>query len=341
MKISIQLTKRQLQIGGIVVLSIVALILSRPFSVQNAKLDWSEWTGFGKDTTLSKSTTIKINNNTSVTTTESLHSGKTLWDWLDLLVIPVSLTALGFWFQWLQQKRTDVQASIEKVIAENNLREEAVQAYYDRLSDLMIDEKLITLSINDPIRIASLDIIRAKSLSILRRLSKDGERKGDILQFLFDAELITGLGLDLVGADLRGANLIGVVLSGAKLEGVDLGDADLRSTNLQGANLLGVNLKGANLCTDLDLGKDTLVAVPIRTNLRNTDLHGAVLCGAKLMGVDLCGSNLLSANLQDADIHSANLRGLAVPLSVDQVKAAKNWEYAMYDSDFRKKLGLS
>lgn len=336
----ILLTKRQLQICVIAIFSAFTLIVLRSYSLQGAKVPWPEWTGVEKYSTSSQTIVRRVNSNTTITTTESFHPGKTLWDWLDLLIIPVSIAALGLCFQSLQQQRANAQASIDKAIAENNLREEAVQAYFDRLSELLINKKLTTLAFNDPTRITSLDVIRAKTLSILRRLGNDGERKGDILQFLFDAELLTSLKVNLVNADFSGAILIGVDLRGANLEGVVLDKADLRCANLEGSHLLGASLVGANLCTDPELSKDTLVAAQIKTNMRNTDLCGAVLCGARLMQVDLIYSNLLGANLRDADIRCANLRELKVPLSIEQVKAAKNWEHAIYDPEFRKNLFL-
>ena len=50
-------------------------------------------------------------------------------------------------------------------------------------------------------------------------------------------------------------------------------------------------------------------------------------------------ANLFDANLCDADILGANFQN-AEYISVEQIKAAKNWEHAIYDHDFCKELGL-
>ncbi|MEO0936071.1 MAG: pentapeptide repeat-containing protein, partial [Cyanobacteria bacterium J06641_2] len=46
-----------------------------------------------------------------------------------------------------------------------------------------------------------------------------------------------------------------------------------------------------------------------------------------------------SANLNNADLSHANLRN-AINLTVEQVKAANNWDKAEYDPEFKQELGL-
>jgi hypothetical protein len=73
-------------------------------------------------------------------------------------------------------------------------------------------------------------VARARTLTVLARL--DFERKGSVMQFLYESGLIykDSLVLDLRRADLLDANL---------------SDADLSWVNLSGARLLGANLDGA------------------------------------------------------------------------------------------------
>lgn len=121
---------------------------------------------------------------------------------------------------------------------------------------------------------------RARTLTVLPRL--DSSRKASVLQFLYEAGLISGetivvklhnAGLSRV--DLHWANLRGAYLSQANLRGAYLSDAYLFEANLNWAILSGADLNLANLS-----GADLLRADLSRANLRRADLSGANLNGA-------------------------------------------------------------
>jgi len=93
----------------------------------------------------------------TVTRTEVYQPGKTLWDWLQLLIIPVVLAIGGFWLNQLQKSReertTEQRAKTEREaaakrdqterdIALDNQRETALQEYIDKLSELLLKEHL-------------------------------------------------------------------------------------------------------------------------------------------------------------------------------------------------------
>ena len=164
----------------------------------------------------------------------------------------------------------------------------------------------------------------------------------------------------LCGADFREANLDGCTFLGAVYDsetkfpdGFDLEkagahkiapkvfleevaeisrmlwDANLESANLQRANLERVILSGANL--------------------RKANLEGANLRKIKAGGLDLRDANLCGADLQEAQLHFAKLEGANIgkadlrgarQISKEQIQLARNWEHAIYDSEFRVELGL-
>ncbi|BAY27644.1 pentapeptide repeat-containing protein [Calothrix sp. NIES-2100] len=142
--------------------------------------------------------------------------------------------------------------------------------------------------------------------------------------------------------------------SGADLSFANLSDADLRAANLSFANLGLTNLSGADLRFAYPIGA-SLVATNLsdanlsRAYLNYADLRGAKFIGAKLISADLSnatlllalfiGADLRDANLTNADLSYTNLR-YAKNLTPEQVKSAKNWDKAIYDKDFRAKLGL-
>ncbi|MFN6539631.1 MAG: pentapeptide repeat-containing protein [Nostoc sp. EkiNYC01] len=157
---------------------------------------------------------------------------------------------------------------------------------------------------------------------------------------------------DLIGANLSGADLIGANLSGAYLRRAvytkstkfsdDFNPADKQmylidnNTNLKGINLRGTNLRSTSYLNGVDLSYADLSYVNLSdAELRQTNLSYVNLSNAYLVNADLSNTNLSGANLQDADFRSIR------NLTSEQVKAAKNWEKAIYDEDFRAKLGLS
>jgi hypothetical protein len=108
-------------------------------------------------------------------------------------------------------------------------------------------------------------VARARTLAVLRRL--DGNRRGTVVQFLYEARLIekdssvvdlTGAVLarailteaNLKGANLRGTHLARTSLREAKLSEADLSDAKLFGADLRRARMDGANLRGAVLMSN-------------------------------------------------------------------------------------------
>jgi uncharacterized protein YjbI with pentapeptide repeats len=222
------------------------------------------------------------------------RGAKTLWDWIDLLLAPGALVAgvlvLSQAIRQMGREAEERRARTEWEITLDRSRETALQAYLDRMMDLMGDG----LRGSDPGDVKRT-IARARTLAVLRQL--DVERKGLLLQFLHGSGLI-GKGMEKEGetrqviVDLRKADL-----SGANLRGADLSEADLSEVNLNWTNLKGANLAGANL-READLEG---------VNLRGSDLRWADLKGARLSNADLIGTDLRWANLESADLSRANL----------------------------------
>ena len=254
-------TRRQvLWIVGVVIALLVATI------VLGYVLEW-DWTGLVKDKAYTK---------------------RTLWDWLQLLIIPAVLAGVGLWFN-RQQREQELQT------ADSRAQDEALQAYLDQMSDMLIPNN-DQPSLSDEHPPESLKTVaRARTLTVLPRL--DSGRKARVVQFLHESGLIhrDRAVIDLSGADLRetdlreanlrGANLRGTDLRGTDLRETDLSRTDLRRTSLDRTDLAGANLREANLS---------------RANLHETDLSRAHLSRADLSRVYLGGADLSWAHLNDA-----------------------------------------
>src|SRR5437588_6410007 len=101
--------------------------------------------------------------------------GKTLWDWLQLLIIPTVLAIGGYIFNLTlsrnEQKSTQLRDQTEREIAADNQREAALQAYLDSMSELLLHENLRNSGAEDEVR----KIARVRTLTVLPRL--DPKRK--------------------------------------------------------------------------------------------------------------------------------------------------------------------
>ena len=269
---------------------------------------------------------------------------KTLWDGMQLLLVPVVLTLGTFLFilatSRIEQNLAHLRDHTAHDIALNRQQEAVLQAYLGQMSESLLANHLRQSDPGDEIRA----LARAQTLTALSRL--DTTRKRNLLRFLYESHLIStdggsriislnradvrgvdlreaGLsevdlsGADLREADLRGANLSGADLDGANLSGANLSEADLRGANLGGADLRGANLSEANLfCTRLgeaNLSKAILRGADLSganlngANLRKADLSKANLNGANLSKADLCGADLFHANLSGTDLGEAYL----------------------------------
>ncbi|WP_244945036.1 pentapeptide repeat-containing protein [Nostoc sphaeroides] len=311
-----------------------------------------EWSGFGKDENKSETTKVLLNPRTGEKTeftekTTSYQSAKTLWDWLGLagtIAIPFAL----FYFERSEQRRSEKRSQEleeqtkrekeiaeeqtkrekeiaeeltkhEKKIADNNLNEQVLETYIDKMSELLIDKNLKALI--DKELNAAVDIARARTLSVLRRLAQDTERLNSVFEFLSDAELIEypilrganfkGVNLSSVNicnANLTRANLIDAILILADLTRANLIDADLTNTNLTYAELGCADLTNANLTRANLTNADLTLA-----NLKNARLIDANFEGAYLIGADLTGADFKGANLKDATLSINNLPDVSTP----------------------------
>ena len=298
---------------------------------------------------------------------------RTLYDWLQLLFIPVVLAVAGFWFNHRErraaekraeneqkaaelrsrneQKAAELRAKTEREIeqqhakterdiAEDNQREAVLQEYINKMSELLLHENLRKSEQEDEVQ----NIARVRTLTVLPRLN--GERKGIVLQFLYESGLISkdNTIIDLNGADFDGIVLISTNLRQSNLQNVSLVNADLADcdfteadfshsylmnsklihTKLVNANLMFANLTVADLytanCSNACLTNAFLNRANLKmTNLRGADLSRAHLNMAKMYMVDLSGANLSDADLFDAEIKyeqlskAKSLKGATMP----------------------------
>ena len=205
----------------------------------------SNGTGFNGYTKVTTTHIISGTNAGTTNRTEEYQPGKALWDWMQLLFIPVVLAVAGFWFNHRENKAANKRYMDDQAIAHDNQRAAALEAYIDKMSELLLDKE-------NPLRQSKPEdeerkIARVRTLTVLPRL--DGGRKRNVIHFLVESGLI-GKGESYLierGADLSKADLSQFKLSGVELSGANLSEANLTGAELSGANLSGANLSGADL----------------------------------------------------------------------------------------------
>lgn len=212
--------------------------------------------------------------------------GKSLWDWMELLIIPAVLAVGAFYLNHseraVERQIAEDRAKLEREIATDRQQETALQAYIDRMSELLLKDKLRTTR-NKEVR----NVARTRTRSVLDGL--DSMRKRFVLAFLFEAKLINTPEpvIYLVGANLKNVNLYMANLESSVLHGANLQYSNLNFASLQNADLSRVNLEYASLSLTNLIGADLTYAVLRNANLtyaflRNTDLRGANLDNANL-----------------------------------------------------------
>jgi uncharacterized protein YjbI with pentapeptide repeats len=255
--------------------------------------------------------------------------GKTVWDFLQLLIVPLMLVAIGLVFSLQQDARQqrveDQRADAERVLADQRAQDEALQAYLDQMSGLLLEKDLRTSEVNSEVR----TLAQVRTLTVLGRL--DPSRKTAVMQFLVDADLVQSIDerdpiISLNGADLSGANVSDANLRNADLNGADLSDSDLSDSDLSFADSANADLSFADL-SDANLRGASLSDVELRgailrhANLSDADLSDAFLRGADLSNAFLRGADLSDSDLRGTDLSDVNprdLRGTMVDGAADE-----------------------
>lgn len=212
-------------------------------------------------------------------------AGKTLWDWLELLIVPIVLGIGALWFNRQEKFR-------EQELAQDRQLQDALQSYLDKMSELLLKEDLYRRHADKGEAVR--DVAQTRTVTILRFL--DRERRDIATQFLRDAGLADGL---LSGASLSKISLAKTNLNNVNLSGANLNGADLSGTYLGGADLSGAKLRGTNLNS----------AFLEDANLKKADLFESNLSKARLWKADMRDALLAFAQLRGAYFSETDLRG--------------------------------
>jgi len=177
----------------------------------------------------------------------SWYSGfetKSFWDWMQLLLIPLTIVIIGTIFQF-SENRTDREIGKERV------QQETLNSYLDSMGTLIVNGGL-----DQP---QTVQVMRARTAATIRVLANVDHRNA-VFGFLRDADLI-GRRMEQDGNDDTQPNGPKPV---ALLERIVLMAANLRRANLLEANLTRAVLREADLRRASPRGGQPGVGLPLR-----------------------------------------------------------------------------
>jgi uncharacterized protein YjbI with pentapeptide repeats len=179
--------------------------------------------------------------------------GKPVWEWLQLLIVPVALAVIGLWFTAQQDARQQEiessRAEAAQDLEEQVTQDEALQAYFDQLGQLILERNLLDADVNSPV----FTLAQARTSTAIRR--SDEEHRDIILQFLTDS--------GLAGTTVRIAGTHITSIDGHPPDGESSPDGETSFSLLKGINLSGADLRGASL-SQVDLSYANLTGADLR-----------------------------------------------------------------------------
>lgn len=238
------------------------------------------WTGFGERTI-----------------DQNKEAAKTLWDWLELLIIPLAIGVFGWFFKTSEKAKAQI---IEEEKAQNSSLESCI----DSITNLIINHRLT----NNPE--TEIKIIAQTKIS-LALSNLNGTRKGQILQFLYESYLISRNPLvKLQGANFKDALLDEIVLANSEINGAYFNNASIKRARLDEAILIGCDFSGVYISN---------------SRMENVNLSYSYLIKARLYDIDLTsvdfeGADLTGAKLKRCKINQAQLDMI---LLKDGIKTSK------------------
>jgi hypothetical protein len=99
-----------------------------------APMGWRDWTGVGE-------------RRWKTAPNEQVEPAKTLWNWLQLLIVPAILVGVSFAWGYTQTKsdnrREDRRIAADRAAADQARQDATLNGYLQQMSDLMLNKKLL------------------------------------------------------------------------------------------------------------------------------------------------------------------------------------------------------
>ena len=230
---------------------------------------------------------------------------KSFWDWLQLLIVPLML-ALGAFYLNSAADFRDYQ------IAQEQKHQEILTDYFSKMQDLIVETKKSKQTpgskesnSEERLLLEFRPTAQALTLSVLEQL--DGKRKGKVITYLAESQLITANNdnpSSLPEIKLNGANLKEIVLKNVDLYSII--DMKNKDRIINGIKINNANMERANLS---------------KVNLFKSDLMGSNLENATLQNVNFAGSTMKSSRFINGQITDVDFTGVNLSETIfDNIK---------------------
>jgi uncharacterized protein YjbI with pentapeptide repeats len=258
---------------------------------------WPSYSGFGEtDIIRTETVTTHPSEDREITVTKQTQGARTVWDWIGLVGVGSAIALAGWIIARKQQER-------ERVATLEYTQDEALAAFLDQMSNLIVDHGLSKEQEKSNESTLHRVRVRARTIPIVRNASAffgaDGEHVIAEHKTTVHKELESHL------CRVAQARTIAILLSldathkrrplklVYELGLINRGTSVLKLTNagLDHASLSELSLRKANLR---------------RADFRSTDLSGSDLSGSDLSLADMRGTDLRRVNLRHANLSSTN-----------------------------------
>ena len=234
---------------------------------------------------------------------------KSFWDWLQLLIVPLML-ALGAFYLNSAADFRDYQ------IAQEQKHQEILTDYFSKMQDLIVETKKIKETSGykeshpkdqEVMLLPEFSsTAQALTLSVLEQL--DGKRKGKVITYLAESQLIT-----ITVDNNKPSTQPEIKLDGANLDDIELGNNGQRNslnenemTIIDQIQIKNANMKRANLSG-------------LRS--RHSELRGSYLENASLKNVYFTGSTMTASRFINGQITDVDFTGVDLAKTIfDNVK---------------------
>jgi uncharacterized protein YjbI with pentapeptide repeats len=223
-------------------------------------------------------------------------SYRTLWDWLELFIIPIFIS-LGVLSFGALEKENLLRKEIERQ------RQETLSNSVDTLFSILFEKNNSLIPVGD-----KFSAIRSLILITLRQL--DNRRKAELLQVLYELQLINLIPkVDLKGANFNFIDLQSAPLCDANLSGSYFEKSNLRNANLQNTIFIGVVFTNSDFRSSKLDGTDFSYSELKGANFSNCDLRNSIfdysdICKAKLRGAKFTTEQKLKYNISSKEIYA-------------------------------------
>lgn len=218
---------------------------------------------------------------------------KTLWDWLDLLIVPVSIGVVGWIYKEYEKSKEERRIKEDKY-------NDILDSYFKNISDLILNSNLTKNKKNKK----SKKIARTRTIIALEEL--DGERKGQILQFLRETKLLKKI--DILGANFSEGDFEGLVLRNQIIKGVNFKNSNFDNSYLDGTQFISCDLDSCSFSNSSLKNVDFNYSKLNNSTIRNTDVTTVKFEGAELNNVDLRSTNILPSQFKEIVKFSKNIK---------------------------------